>query len=92
MGRNLIVMEVKPVNADKRSIRKDLKNLVGFIRDAGYKRAVYLVFGEEKRSFIAFKKKTRECADSEGISLAEIELWWHCKAEREAIPTPWCDS
>jgi hypothetical protein len=47
MDNNLVVIEVKPINAQVSGIEKDIKVLYSFITNASYYKAIYLVYGEE---------------------------------------------
>ena len=42
---NYLVVEVKPINADRNNIFKDLKTLTAFRRKGGYQRAILLFYG-----------------------------------------------
>lgn len=69
--RNLVVVEVKPVNATAYGIRKDLKSLKYFLsKRARYQLGVQLVYGDD-RAFARFEKLYRE-ADQ-----PQLQLFWH---------------
>ena len=48
MGRNLVVIEVKPVNVKSRigELRDDINTLKGFVEKAGYHRGIMLIYGD----------------------------------------------
>ncbi|NUM44678.1 MAG: methionyl-tRNA formyltransferase-like protein [Anaerolineales bacterium] len=48
MNKNLVVIEVKPINASVDGVRKDITTLCGFLSHARYYRAIYLVYGNDE--------------------------------------------
>lgn len=50
MNKNLIVIEVKPINVILVGLSKDLKTLQNFLNKAEYYRAIYLIYGNGPRS------------------------------------------
>ena len=44
MGGNLIIIEVKPINAARNDIRKDLRTLTAFQRNGEYYKSLYLIY------------------------------------------------
>jgi hypothetical protein len=48
MNKNLVVIEVKPINATKDGVEKDVKTLCGFLTMAQYFRALYLFYGDKE--------------------------------------------
>jgi hypothetical protein len=91
MENNLLVMEVKPVNAQRDGIKKDLQTLTAFAR-SGYTFAFYLIYGSDDKAFkkllssaISFAQKD----DGKTIDLAQISLWYHQRANVSAEITSW---
>jgi len=75
MDSNLLVVEVKPCNARKRDIQHDLQKLTTFCKDAQYKVALYLFYGNEQ---VGLKAKIREAAkDDDKIDLTRILFYHH---------------
>jgi hypothetical protein len=76
MSGNHDIIEVKSARADAVGTQKDLNTLSLFVRDVGYKRAIYLVYGDEIRNAL-IQRIRRRAANTE--ALAPIELWVHRK-------------
>jgi len=69
---NLVVVEVKPVNASPEGIQKDVKTLRDFISEPiGYKFAVELVYGDDEAMFRRFQTVFEEAR------LEHFQLLWH---------------
>ncbi len=84
MDGNLLVIEVKPVNARKNGLKKDLETLTNYHTLANYSRAILLIYGDDdiaklKRNIMEISKKYDE------ISLELIEIYWHKEVGREII-------
>jgi hypothetical protein len=77
MESNELVMEVKPINATKRGIKKDLLTLSAYRRKAQYQRAILLVYGGDEVDIKKFKKVAKFLATQNSIDLSLIELWHH---------------
>lgn len=79
MEKNLVVIEVKPVNAASAAIAKDLKCLTAFCRRAQYFQAVYLIYGEDGENFQRIKETaySLEKGGDGKIDLGLIHLYWH---------------
>lgn len=75
MGDNFAAVEVKPVGAANRDIRKDLLTLTLLAQRAGYRRLVYLIYGEGADRDVG--RVSRSAAHLEGMPLPRIELWTH---------------
>ncbi len=60
MDRNLIAIEVKPINATNYGIRKDMETLCGFLANARYFRAIYLIYGNQNNHIDRIVKKIQE--------------------------------
>lgn len=75
MNGNHTVIEVKPITAGERGIRKDLATLTAYCKDAGYKRAIYLFYGYPPRKEIS--TLIDQFKDQPGINLDLIEVWHH---------------
>lgn len=80
MMDNFAIMEVKRHRARGEDISKDLAALTLFVRKAKYRRAIYLVFGENAEKTL---RHVRRIAGGMGC-LAEIELWAHAQAGESA--------
>jgi hypothetical protein len=92
MNGNLVVMEVKPVNAKTEGIKKDLQNLASFVRQGQCYRAIYLVYGGSDKEFENLRRRVvRQAQKSEGdqIDLRSICLYWHQSSGHPAIKNPW---
>lgn len=51
MDRNLVAVEVKPVNASMAGVTKDIQTLSGFVANAQYFHAIYLIYGNNEAAF-----------------------------------------
>jgi len=71
MDGNFAVIEVKPANAPLKGLRKDAQTLRLFLRDVGYQRAIYLLYGEKADE--AAEKVRRLCAEDP----FKLEIWAH---------------
>jgi hypothetical protein len=92
MRGNLVVMEVKSVNAKTEGIKKDLQNLTSFVRRGQYYRAINLVYGGNDTEFASFRRRVvRQAQKSEGdqVDLRSICLYWHQSSGHPAIKNPW---
>ena len=91
-GGNLAVIEVKPVNAIRRDIQKDLRTLTAFRQPGRYHHAIYLIYGPDENRFQMIKTTALELQqqDTEGrINLDVITLFWHPAAGMPAIKMEW---
>lgn len=92
MGGNLIIIEVKPINAARIAIRKDLRTLTAFQRDGKYFKSLYLIYGD---SFKGLNRIIREAnslqkEDKENrINLELIDLFWHFAPNEPATSQSW---
>jgi len=77
MDSNLVVIEVKAVNAALDGILKDFANLGYFVsRDVNYQLGIELVYGDDE-SFARFEK-----AFPSGDTNQKLQLFWHrCPGE-----------
>jgi hypothetical protein len=72
MKSNLIVMEVKPINADLGGIRKDMEMLSYFVsEEICYQCAVQLVYGDADRGLEPFLEEFRNSSNP------KLRLFWH---------------
>lgn len=55
MERNLAVVEVKPINASRDAIDKDIETISGFLRHADYFGGIYLVYGSREGRLQPYK-------------------------------------
>lgn len=72
---NLVVVEVKPINADLDGFRKDLDSLASlayFVSpDVHYQLGVELVYGDDERAFSELLDVFRE------VGIPHLQLFWH---------------
>jgi hypothetical protein len=80
-GNNYTVVEVKHTGAKRRGVCKDLRTLSRFRSEFGYRRAIYLLFGEDVQNAMAL---IQECADGMGVR-DQIEIWLHGAAGEAAV-------
>lgn len=75
MEQNLVVMEVKPVTADKDEFEHDLKKLEWILANAKYYKAIMLLYGDGKTKVpINFVILTRAYSEKNN---KKILLAWH---------------
>ncbi len=92
MGGNLAVIEVKPVNAVRRDIQKDIRTLTAFRQRGRYHHAIYLIYGLGDNRFQMLKTTALQLQqqDTEGrINLDLITLFWHPAAGIQAMTSEW---
>jgi hypothetical protein len=78
MNQNLVVVEVKPINAKPHGIKKDVKNLAYFVSpEVGYRLGVMLVYGDDGRGITRFENALRN-AEVDALRL----LWQRNPGER----------
>jgi hypothetical protein len=82
MNGNHATFEIKSCSADLNGIKKDVRTLSRFVRDVGYQRAIYLVYGDALDR-IANKIRVAAAALNLGVG---IELWLHHQAGVPAEP------
>jgi hypothetical protein len=80
MEGNSTIIEVKPSHAGESGIAKDLKTLTLFINNAGYRRAIYLIYGYDAYERIPAVEEIATTTDP----LAQTELWVHSEPGRSA--------
>lgn len=97
---NLIVLEVKPVNALRSKIQKDLCSLAAFLQYANYQKAIYVVYGNDEHAFNNFRSAVTEfisngfvCGENtnirpETIDPNKFEFYWHNQFNRPAVLIP----
>lgn len=91
MSGNLVVLEVKPINAATKGIEKDLISITEFVRLAAYKQGMYLVYGGSKARVKSYCKRIQEIAQGENqarIDLEQIELYSHsarCRGNKSIL-------
>lgn len=93
MECNELVMEVKPINAERRGIEKDLQTLTAYRRHANYQRAILLVYGNSQDQFERFMDIVRSITEQNRdnfIDLELIELWRHSSCGQAAASVTWC--
>jgi hypothetical protein len=73
VGDNFAAIEVKAAGAANRETRKDLSSLVLLARRAGYRRLIYLIYGEGSERDV---ERITTCA-AEQEDAPPIELWLH---------------
>ena len=82
MGRNLVVIEVKSsITASKnmRGIKKDIKTLCVFTKEAGYYRGIQLIYGGNKKQIQRIKSVIDSCL---GQGDKGVFLLWHEKPSK----------
>lgn len=106
MSENLVAIEVKPVariisgnassGAAKRcairrdAIKKDLRTLTAFRRDGKYRRAIYLIYGDDDRRFQHIRAGALALNnDLKGIDLELIDLYYHKRSGQSAKRQMW---
>jgi hypothetical protein len=92
MVYNELVMEVKPVNAKTPGIKKDLQTLTAYRRNANYRRAILLVYGDSREDFDRFRGNVKRITarDTNGsIDVGLIELWEHSACGQTAARVEW---
>jgi hypothetical protein len=72
-GNNHAIIEVKSSDAAAEGIRKDLRTLSRFENEFGYKRAIYVVYGDHPDGVLARVQEYSAAVEH----LAPIELWLH---------------
>jgi hypothetical protein len=81
MDCNYCIIEVKRSKVSRGGIRKDLNTLKTFVLKAQYRRAIFLVYGENA-------ERTTQAVNVEASKLADsprIELWLHTEPGSPAI-------
>ncbi|MBI3128227.1 MAG: hypothetical protein HYZ11_11530 [Candidatus Tectomicrobia bacterium] len=88
LEKNLVIVEVKPVNAKEESIQKDNETLRYFLDSAGYSQAVYLIYGNMSEGKL---NKFKEIMRSIFLSYhaEKVHLLWHSKAGSSAEIIEW---
>lgn len=81
MSGNHAIIEVKKSLAPPDGIKKDLETLSLFINKVGYKRAIYLFYGDEVDETLV--ERVQNLA-SDIKHLASIELWFHQEVGQQA--------
>lgn len=72
-GDNFTAIEVKPAGAENRQKVKDLTTLILLARRAGYRRLIYLIYGNDAEQDI---EKLKTCA-APLQDFPPMELWLH---------------
>lgn len=75
MDRNLVAVEVKPVNAARDGLLKDIQTLSGFVTNAQYFRAVYLIYGNRETEFRSIAEIVQ--AHLPAMPRHSFYLMWH---------------
>jgi hypothetical protein len=73
MDRNHAIIEVKPASAVLAGLEKDFRVMSGFVRNFGYHRAIYLIFGEDSSDAVPLVMG-QAC---EFPDLVPFDLWVH---------------
>jgi len=82
MDANLVVIEVKPINAELSGFRKDLETLAYFTSDiVGYQCGIELVYGDNEGGLNEFTRKFPR--DSR-----KLQLFWHQSPGTRAVAVP----
>jgi len=91
MEGNLVVVEIKPIVANSKGIKKDLRSLTAFKREARYYQSIYLVYGDSEETFQIFRTKAfnAQTGDPEQIDIGVIALYWHRYSGQPAKKIKW---
>ena len=81
MAGNHALIEVKALPVNLRGVRKDIRTLSRFRSEAGYQRALYLLYGQLDRKTL---ENIRLVVD-ETPNLPEIEIWLHSEPLASAV-------
>ncbi len=75
---NEAIIEVKTTKLERNGIEKDITNLSIFLEKAEYKRAIFLIFGEDFSDKKLEKiKSIYSQMSNNGINVQPIEIWPH---------------
>ncbi|HBQ6493292.1 methionyl-tRNA formyltransferase-like protein [Klebsiella pneumoniae] len=75
---NEAIIEVKTTKLERNGIEKDITNLSIFLEKAEYKRAIFLIFGEDFSDKKLEKiKSIYSQMSNNGINVQPIEIWLH---------------
>ena len=78
MQGNYTIIEIKPINAKRDGLLKDLSTLTAFRRHAGYEKAIYLFYGKgDIERILAMADELQRQDRGNKIDLNLIELWLH---------------
>lgn len=84
---NELIIEVKTENYKYNGVAKDFINLSLFIKLASYKRAVFLVFGDNLTPYdMAYIEDIYRDLINRGHDLQPIEVWVHSQCDEPAEP------
>lgn len=82
MDENYAIVEVKNSIKNKEAVIKDLETLNLFLQKANYKRAIYLIYGEDANE--EGTEKIRTIARQNSQDITPIEIWLHSEAGKPA--------
>ncbi len=83
MEGNLVIVEIKPANAETMALTGDLKKLNAFCTQAGYKMGVLLMFGDhedEKR----IRNRCEKALSRLDTTIDRISILWQDAPRRTA--------
>lgn len=93
MKHNYMVIEVKPSNANKNGIKKDLKTLTAFRSKGGYSRAIFLIYYGPIAKIEGIKAISKDISaeinNNHIVNLNLIELWHHPNPGDQAYFSNW---
>ena len=89
MERNLVVIEVKPINARTEEIKKDISTLTGFLTNAEYYRAIHLVYGGTEEELERYMKRSFEKELLEYLN--SLDVFWHKVPQKKAEKCIWAN-
>lgn len=92
MTGNLVVLEVKPIEANREGIEKDLISITAFISRAHYHQGMYLIYGGSQQTIQSFRDRIQHIANGEQrdhIDLERIEMYWHPAPLTPAVRIHW---
>lgn len=75
MNKNLVVIEVKPAILREEGLNKDFLTLNKFTRNAGYYKAIYLIYGNNQHTIDRIINRVEQ--ETPGFSKGSFVLLWH---------------
>ena len=80
MEHNYAIIEVKPINGATKGVEKDVRTLLAYLKDGGYNRAIYLIYGRRNEG----KALDKAIDVINQQSASQIEIWCHEEANTPA--------
>ncbi|MCS6233292.1 methionyl-tRNA formyltransferase-like protein [Shewanella baltica] len=82
MSGNYAVIEVKKEDVDRDGLKKDLTNLLIFLKNVRYERAIYLIYGFNINESVLLKLILNVYEEISGDEA--IEIWFHRAPNQQA--------